>query len=400
MSAPSRSPDLFHVVVGTPEPFHVVIAGGGVAALEAALALRVLGGDDIEVTMIAPEADFVYRPMSVVEPFAFGSPARHPVGEITADIGAELLVDRIAWVDTEQRVAHTARELTVGYDALILALGARPVAFYEHALTIDDRRLDEILHGLIQDVEGGYVHRLAFVIPPRMGWQLPIYELALMTGHRAFDMNVELAVTIVTPELAPLAVFGDRASDAVARLLDDRGIDLITGSSSEVPDGRHVVVNPGDRRLHVDRVVALPELVGPAVRGLPSGDHGFIPIDSLCRVRGVERVYAAGDATDYPLKHGGIAAQQADTAAQAIAAIAGRSVEPMALHPQIHGILMTGAAPLHLSAEIIDGQASSAAFTEAPNWSPPRKIAARYLSPYLDERDLVGAPAAAGLASR
>jgi len=399
MSAPSRSTDPFHVVVGSPGPFHVAIAGGGVAALEAALALRALGADEIDVTMIAPESEFVYRPLSVVEPFAFGSAARHPLGEIAADIGAELVVDSVAWVDTDQRVAHTAGEVTVEYDALILALGARPIPCYEHALTIDDRRLDEILHGLIQDVEGGYVHRLAFVIPPRMGWPLPIYELALMTAHRAFDMNTELAVTIVTPEAAPLAVFGDRASAAVARLLTDRGVDLITGSSCEVPDGRHVVVNPSDRRLAVDRVVALPELFGPAVRGLPSGDHGFIPIDSLCQVRGVDRVYAAGDATDCPLKHGGIAAQQADTAAQVIAAIAGRPVEPTPLNPTIHGILLTGAAPLHLSAEVIDGQASSAAFTEAPNWSPPRKIAARYLAPYLDARDVVGA-AAAGPASR
>ncbi|MEA2372947.1 MAG: sulfide:quinone oxidoreductase [Solirubrobacteraceae bacterium] len=387
MFAPSRATDPLPVVVDAPEPFHVVIAGGGVAALEAALALRTLGAGDIDVTMIAPGEDFIYRPTSVLEPFAFGPAGRHPLDEIAEDVGVELVVDSLAWLDADQRVAYTAGELSIGYDALILALGATPHPRYEHALTIDDRRIDEILHGLIEDVEGGYVHRLAFVVPPRLGWPLPIYELALMTARRAYDMNVGLDVKIVTPELAPLALFGDRASAAVAALLTDRGIDLITGSSCEVPDGRHIVVNPGDRRLTVDRVVALPELFGPAVRGLPSADHGFIPIDGLCRVRGVDRVYAAGDATDYPLKHGGIAAQQADTAAQAIAAIAGRAGEPAPLDPTLHGILLTGAAPLQLSAEIIDGEVSSAAFTGVPNSSPPRKIQARYLAPYLDELD-------------
>ncbi len=381
MSAPSSSG----------KPFRVVIAGGGVAALEAALALRALGPDDIDVTMIAPEPDFVYRPMSVVEPFAFGPAARHPLAEVASEIGVELLVDSFAWVDADRRIAHTAADVPVDYDALILALGARPCPYFDHALTVDDRSLDETLHGLIQDVEEGYVHRLAFVVPPRMGWPLPIYELALMSARRAYDMNVELAVTIVTPEAAPLAVFGDGASDAVSGLLAANRITVIAGSSCEVPDGRRVLVSPGDRLLSVDRVVALPELVGPAVHGLPAVEHGFIPIDPLCRVRGVERVYAAGDATDGPLKHGSIAAQQADTAAQAIAAIAGRPIEPTPLHPAFHGILLTGAAPLYLTTRIIGGHGFSSVSTDPPTASPPSKIAARYLAPYLDERDRLAA---------
>ena len=77
--------------------------------------------------------------------------------------------------------------------------------------------MDETLHGLIQDIEGGYVDSLAFVAPGRMAWPLPLYELALMTAGRAYDMNVELATTIVTPEDSPLAIFGSAASDAVAR---------------------------------------------------------------------------------------------------------------------------------------------------------------------------------------
>ena len=68
--------------------------------------------------------------------------------------------------------------------------GRRLIPLYRHAITIDDRRLDEILHGLIQDIEGGYVHSLAFVAPGRMPWQLPLYEIALMTAGRAYDMQV------------------------------------------------------------------------------------------------------------------------------------------------------------------------------------------------------------------
>ena len=47
-----------------------------------------------------------------------------------------------------------------------------------------------------------------------------------------------------------------------------------------------VVINPGDRHLHVKRVIALPELYGPSVRGIPLGEHGFIRVDPYGRVRG------------------------------------------------------------------------------------------------------------------
>src|ERR1700682_168543 len=143
-----------------------------------------------------------------------------------------------------------------------------------------------------------------------------------MTARRAYDANVEVEMTVVTPEATPLAIFGDQASQAVAKLLHDGGIVSITSATAEVPSAGNVVINPGERRLHVDRVIALPRLFGPAVRGLPGDEHGFIPVDPYGQVRGVPRVYAAGDATDFAIKHGGIAATQADTVAQSIAALA------------------------------------------------------------------------------
>ncbi len=102
---------------------------------------------------------------------------------------------------------------------------------------------------------------------------------------------------------------------------------------------------------------------------------------------GIELVYAAGDATDFAIKHGGIAAQQADVAAQAIAALAGVAEEPEPFRPDIHGILLTGGKPRYLSAHITGGHGSSSEITETPTWSPPTKIIAKYLAPYLDERD-------------
>ena len=54
------------------EPLRVVIAGGGVAGLEAMLALRELAGDRVDIELLSPSDEFVYRPMLVAEPFGSG----------------------------------------------------------------------------------------------------------------------------------------------------------------------------------------------------------------------------------------------------------------------------------------------------------------------------------------
>ena len=374
-----------------PEKLRVVIAGGGVAALETAFALNDLAPDRTDVTVLAPSADFVYRPMTVREPFAYGAARRYPLEPIVRDAGARLLTGELGWVDPDRQTIHTKDDEPIEYDALMLALGAKPVPHYTHALTIDDRRMDETLHGLIQDVEGGYLKSLAFVSPGRMAWPLPLYELALMTAARAYDAQIELAVTIVTPEDAPLAIFGSAASGAVSELLEKAGIEVIASAYAEIPAEGELVINPSDRRLKVDRVIALPELYGPSIRGIPLGDHGFIRVNPHGHVPDVGPIYAAGDAIDFPIKHGGLGSQEADTAAQSIALQAGAAVTPEPFHPVVHGILLTGGKPLYLTAQITGGQGFSSEVSDTPTWSPPSKIAARYLAPYLDARDNHGA---------
>jgi sulfide:quinone oxidoreductase len=373
-----------------PQPdnkLRVIIVGGGVAALEGALALSQLAPELTDVTLIAPNLEFVYRPMVVREPFAYGSASRYPLQRIASDASATLLEEQLAWVDPDRHTLHTETGKAIEYDALLLALGAHASARYEHAITIDDRRLDETLHGLVQDIEADYIHSLAFVAPGSIAWPLPLYELALMSAGRAYDMGIELATTIITPEDSPLAIFGSAASSAVTELLHQANIQTISSAYAEIPRSGEVTINPGDRHLQVDRVIALPELHGPRLRGIPLGDHGFIRVDPHGRVPDVEDIYAAGDATDFPIKHGGLAAQQADVAAQTIAAQAGAAVTPERFDPVINGMLLTDEEPRYLTAHITGGHGFSSKITDTPTWSPPGKIVARYLAPYLDGLD-------------
>ena len=375
-------------MTSTSDPFNVLIAGGGVAGLEAALALRELAGERVAVTMLAPEPEFVYRPMRVREPFGYSQARHYSLDAIAEDLGIELVRDGLKWLDPDARAVHTAEGEVVAYDALLMAMGAVLRPRFRHALTLDDRKLDEQLHGLIQDVEGGYVHKLAFVAPHPMPWPLPMYELALMTARRAYDMNIDMSITVVTPEDSPLAVFGAAVSETVDRLLSDHGILTVQSTYCETPEAGRLSLHPDGRTLYLDRIVALPQLCGPATPGLPKDTaDGFIAVDPYCRVRGVERVWAAGDATNCPVKLGGIAAQQADTAAQSIAVLAGAPIQPAKFNPTVHAILLGADKPLYLSAHITGGHGSSSEISETPTWSPVTKIAAHHLAPYLDARD-------------
>jgi sulfide:quinone oxidoreductase len=372
----------------SPSKFRVCIVGGGVAAIEAALALSELAPEQTDVTLIAPNEQFVYRPMSVTEPFATGGAHHYPLAPIVADAGASLLADKLDWIDPKTNTLHTESGEAIEYDALILTMGAHPTARYQHATTIDDSRLDDLLHGLVQDIEGGFIKSIAFVSPGRMPWPLPLYELALMTAGRAYDMQVDLAITLITPEDAPLAIFGQVASNAVAEVLTRAGIETIASAYAEVPEHGKVVINPGDRRLRFDRVVALPELTGPGVRGVPLGENGFLRVDPHGRLRdAVGPIFAAGDAIDFPIKQGGLGCQQADAAAESIAALAGAQITPEPFRPVMRAKLLTDGEPLYMTAKISGGAGFSSEVSSTPTWSPPSKIAARYLAPYLDRLD-------------
>lgn len=374
----------------------VLIAGGGVAALEALMALRELAGDALEIVLLGPASEFVYRPMAVLEPFSFAAARRYPLAPIAAAHDAQLRHGLLDWVDARHATATTSDGDSLEYDALLIATGATHHKRYSRALTVDYRNIDDSLHGLIQDIEGGYTGSVAFLMPPRAGWPLPLYELALLTAQRAREMCIDAELTIVTPEAQPLAIFGDAASAGVAALLADAGIRVIAATYPELEDGRHVKLTPGDRTLEVDRTVALPHLMGPGIRGVPVSADGFIPVTTRGKVRGLNGVYAAGDGTDFPVKQGGIAAQQADVAAASIAAQLGFGVREEKFEPVIRGMLLTGNAPRYMTARLIGGAGFTSTFSEDCPWSPPAKIAARHLGPYLDKLDRLDRTAVQG----
>src|SRR6266540_1626122 len=209
------------------KPVRVLIAGGGVAALEATLALRALADERVAITLVAPESDFVYRPLAVAEPFRVGEVRRFPLRPLVHAAGGELRQGRVTAVDPERRVVVTEEQEELRYEVLLLALGAVAREALAGPLTFRGPEDGPALAALLERGVEGQLRSLAFALPAGVTWPLPLYELALLTWTYFTErgtMGVEL--TLVTPEEAPLGLFGARASEAIRELLETRGIAL------------------------------------------------------------------------------------------------------------------------------------------------------------------------------
>ena len=361
----------------------VMIAGGGVAALEGLMALHELAGDRISLELVTPTPEFAYRPLAVAEPFGLGEARRYDVVRMASDHRAAVHIAGINSVDPARGrvVTWDGRELP--FDVLLVTVGARAATSVPGSVTIQGPGYTGRFRTLLRDLDERRVHNVGFAVPPGASWPLPLYELALMTAAHVAERGLrKVRLSLVTPEQAPLELFGAPASETVRELLDERGIELhLSRYPAHFEDGTLSLIP--HETLAADRVVSLPTLVGPALAGLPADPDGFIPVDLHGLVRGEQNVYAAGDATNSPIKQGGVAAQQADAAAEAIAARAGADVDPQPFRPVLRGLLLTGSTPRYIRAEVSGGRGEDSRVSDHALWWPPSKIAGKRLAPYL-----------------
>ena len=368
------------------ERAEVVIVGGGVAALEAALALRALAGDLVHMTLVSADPDLTYRPSAAFEAFGHPVPPRCDLAAIAADLDASFRMGRLEAVAPQNRSVRLSSGIRVEYDSLILTTGARATASIPGALTFRDQRDIPALRRTLRELESGELTRLAFAVPSGVNWSLPLYELALLSAVRAELFGTGTDIVLVSPEHRPLEVFGEEASRMVADVLVDRGVRFVGDSPAISWSGGELSIQ-GDAPIQAELVVAVPQLRVNRIAGIPASWWGFVPTDSFGRVEGVADVYAAGDMTTYPIKQGGLATQQADRIAHTIAASLGAPVKELHSSHILRARLLGGERPLLLRTEldwhgrpengtVEVGDTASAADTS--------KIFGRYLTPYLE----------------
>ena len=370
----------------TADPVHVVIAGGGFAALEAAVALRALAEDRVRLTLVSPEPYFAYRPSATVEVFGGAPPLMYDLRELLKGLRGDYHAASVVGVAPHAKTVELDSAQRLPYDILILAVGALSRPGVPGALTFRDQRDVPKLRRLLDDARHDRVSSLAFIVPSHHSWALPAYELALLTAARLRDKRAHVDIRLLTPERAPLEVFGDEISRLVAGLLEERAVRFVGGVTPRaVREG--TLELEFEASVTADAVVAVPELRGLRIPGVPASWLGFVPTDSAGRVESMADVYAAGDATTFPIKQGGLAAQQADWIAQTIASELGASVREIRPAWILRAQLVGGERPLFLRSELDEfGQPAgivTADDHDAAANTDGHKVYARYLAPYL-----------------
>ena len=187
----------------------VLIAGGGIAGLEALLALHDLAGGRVEMTLLSAVASSSIARWRSPSRSAAAAPTATCWRTSSPGLDAELIRGELADVDGDRHAAITSAGERLSYDALLVAVGARSEPAFRRTLTWTPEADAELFGGLLRDLEEGYTKRVAFVVPPGVAWALPAYELALMTAWQAWGMGQDdIKVTVYTPEDAPLGLFG------------------------------------------------------------------------------------------------------------------------------------------------------------------------------------------------
>lgn len=377
-----------------------LIVGGGVAGIETALALRAFVPEEagLEVEIVDPGLRFRVAATATGRAFGVGSDIDAPLATIVSRAGAVHRRARLAAVDAGRRLAMLAGGELLTYDALVVAVGARPEPFLSEALTFtghaDADHVRILVDGIVAAARRGVVTDLAVVVPPGCRWSLAAYELALMTRDRLVGASAGHAarITVVTAEPSPLAVFGAAATEGVRRALLRASIEIVAGA--EVLDWRWGRLElEGREPVAADRVISLPVLRGPAIEGLPADEHGFLENLPDGRAHGTDGVWIVGDAGTFPVKQGGLACQQADSVAAQIARRMGVDVEVPSFHPVLRGWIWDGGDGRFVRGHLEEGhEESDGVLGPEPLWWPVAKVAGRFLTPFLE-----GLPGSAGL---
>ncbi|MFY9265895.1 MAG: FAD-dependent oxidoreductase [Solirubrobacterales bacterium] len=366
------------------EPAHIAIVGGSIAALEAAIGLSDSFVMRATVTVITSSTEFVYTPFAVLEPFGLGKASKFDLRETLANPRVSIVEDVASRVDVDRRVVCTAAGREVAFDAAVVATGAQRHAVLDNAITIGGPGGIERMGFLVAEIDAGTVGTVVFAIPPGITWTLPLYELAMLTAARAKSrLRDSVRVVLVTAEDEPLAIFGHQASRRIRELLDERDVELATSTHAVNYDGESLELAMREN-IAADRVVAMPRLFGQPIPGLPHDRDGFLQTDAFGLIDGLKDVYAAGDVTAFPVKQGGIAAQQADAVVSALEARFGGREEAEPFHPDLRGILVTENEELFMHAQFAAGGRDTAELSNDPLWNPGDKIYSKHLSRRLN----------------
>ncbi|KDD68176.1 FAD-dependent pyridine nucleotide-disulfide oxidoreductase [Pseudomonas mandelii PD30] len=288
---------------------HILVIGAGFGGMWTALSATRLfdihGHNDVEVTVLAPQAELRVRPR-FYEPNAHQLAA--PIGELFDAVGVNFIKGSAETIDVEQkRVGYldaSGNQQVCSYDKLVLATGSRLAlpntpGVAEHAFDVDQIeqavRLENHLKSLVKLPEskarntvvvagGGFTGiETATEMPARLrailGDRADIEVIIVDRGEKVGgSMGAEIAKSIAEASIET-GVEWRLKSSVVA--VDENGVTLADGRRI---DAKTVVWTTGVRASSLTEQI-------PAER-----DHlGRLHVDAHLKVIGQEDIFATGD---------------------------------------------------------------------------------------------------------
>jgi len=349
---------------------HVLVLGGGFAGLEAAIQLRRSG---LEVTLVSGRPYLYIYPTSiwVVTGERTAERVCLDLSGVARRHGFRFVHGMVESISGAGRsaVVNGAR---VAADHLVVALGGEPMRpkGIEHTRAIggapeNAARTKEALDALL--ARGGGRIAVGFGGNPRDTSAVrggPAFELMFNLDHllRRRGLREKFQLTFFAPMASPGERMGKKAVAAIQSMFARLGVAMRFGKKIAGFEKEAVLFEDGSR-LEADLVVFLPAGQGhPVIQAsdLPRNEAGFALTDEGCAVKGLEGVWAIGDAAalqgpDWKAKQGHLAEVMARVAAANIAAReAGRTAQESYLpHVGITCLLDmgNGAAYVHRDAE-------------------------------------------------
>ena len=366
----------------------VLILGGGFAGVVAAEHLAEQLGDEHQITLVSRGRQFVFYPALVR--LAFG---KSDAADVSFDLRKTLLNRRVNFIEAEVAridpfernvtIAHGEVEGKLPYDYMVFALGRRLATeritgFYEHAhhlLNVDKA----ISFG--KAVKKFHDGRAVFGQCAGARLPVPVYESAFALARRLAekDERDRARITIVSPTTLESEI-GDLAGvAALKKALETHQIEFLPNLSIESLTQKSAITKSGEA-IDFNLLMLVPPFRGSSAASYLgiTNEEGYIHVDSTMRVRGIERIYAIGDCTNFDgPKMGHMAVRQAEVAAANLAAeIEGRPPVARYRHEMKLVIDEIGAGSLYLHKDLSTDE--PATVRQGRFWSWAKRVQEKY----------------------
>jgi sulfide:quinone oxidoreductase len=300
-------------------PVRVVIAGGGIAGVPLAYAVKEKLHGRADVTLVSDSPDFHFIPANpwIALKLRAATDVTFALEPLLAARKIALRVAALEEIDLEGSELKLAGGASLAYDYLVIATGIRPDCNAIPGMTGNPR-----VHSVIRPSEAvaacgpfeAFLSRPGPVLiaaAPRVPTIGPMYEYAFLLDSdlRRRALRQRVPITLVTPEPYPGHVGLDKpvAREELRHALKSQGIDWIGNSALRSCEGRRISFHvfegsPQGTLRHAEFDYAM---IWPPFRGVEAVERcsaicdadGLIVVDEYQRAAGRSNVFAVGACT-------------------------------------------------------------------------------------------------------